>query len=50
MYFRALREKIRKKKAIIAVVGLGYVGMPLLAQFYKKGFSTIGIDIDKKKF
>ena len=23
--------------------------MPLLAQFYKKGFSTIGIDIDKKK-
>ena len=49
MYFRALREKIRKKKAIIAVVGLGYVGMPLLAQFYKKGFSTIGIDIDKKK-
>ncbi len=49
MYFRALREKIKKKKAIIAVVGLGYVGMPLLAQFYKKGFNTIGIDIDEKK-
>ena len=49
MYYQTLRKKIKKKKAIIAVVGLGYVGMPLLAQFYKKDFNTIGIDIDKKK-
>ena len=40
MYYQTLRKKIKKKKAIIAVVGLGYVGMPLLAQFYKKNFNA----------
>ena len=49
MYYQALKKKIKQKKAIVAIVGLGYVGMPLLARFYEKGFNTIGIDIDKKK-
>ena len=49
MYYQVLKEKINNKKSVIAVIGLGYVGLPLLIQFYKKGFNSIGIDIDKKK-
>ena len=37
------------KKATIAVIGLGYVGLPLLIQFYRKGFQCIGLDNDRKK-
>ncbi|CUS78002.1 UDP-N-acetyl-D-glucosamine dehydrogenase [Candidatus Kryptonium thompsonii] len=44
-----LEEKIIKKKAKIGVVGLGYVGLPLAVEYASKGFTTIGIDIDKSK-
>ena len=44
-----LIRKIKQKKATIGVVGLGYVGLPLALEFCKKGFKTIGIDIDKQK-
>ena len=36
------------KKTSIAIVGLGYVGLPLLIEFSKK-FKTIGFDINKKR-
>ncbi len=44
-----LRSKINSKKINIAIVGLGYVGLPLLKTLSKKGFNTFGIDTDKKK-
>ena len=44
-----LKQKILSKKAVIAVIGLGYVGLPLTVEFAKKGFSVIGIDTDKEK-
>jgi UDP-N-acetyl-D-glucosamine dehydrogenase len=44
-----LLEKICTKKARCAVVGLGYVGLPLLCEFAKADFETIGIDIDESK-
>lgn len=44
-----LIEKINTKKAVIGVVGLGYVGLPLSLEFSKNGFKTIGFDIDEKK-
>lgn len=34
---------------IIAVIGLGYVGLPLAVEFSKKGFQVIGFDIDEKR-
>ncbi len=43
------QDKIRKKKAIIAVIGLGYVGLPLAVEFAKKGFSSLGVDLDVNK-
>ena len=48
-YYTILKNKIKQKKAKICVIGLGYVGMPLIKSFSKKGFKTIGIDKDLKK-
>ncbi|MFI5263634.1 MAG: nucleotide sugar dehydrogenase [Candidatus Kapaibacterium sp.] len=45
----ALEEKLKSKKAKIGIVGLGYVGLPLAVEFARKGFSTVGIDLDKRK-
>lgn len=46
---KTLKEKIKKKKAKIGVIGLGYVGLPLALLFAKKGFRVTGIDIDKDR-
>src|SRR5574342_308296 len=42
-------DKLDNKSAVIGVVGLGYVGLPLLLCFVEKGFHVIGLDIDAKK-
>ncbi len=39
----------RQRSAIIAVVGLGYVGLPLCLQFARSGANVIGLDIDARK-
>ena len=44
-----LLERIKKHEAVVGVVGLGYVGLPLLIEFVDQGFKTIGFDIDEKK-
>jgi UDP-N-acetyl-D-glucosamine dehydrogenase len=44
-----LLEKFDNKTATVGVVGLGYVGLPLLLCFVEKGFHAIGLDIDSKK-
>ena len=38
-----------KKKKAIAIIGLGYVGLPLAAAFGKKGYEVIAYDINKKR-
>ena len=45
----ALIEKINNKTAIIGVVGLGYVGLPLMLRFIEIGYRVLGIDIDQAK-
>ncbi|HUF82750.1 MAG TPA: nucleotide sugar dehydrogenase, partial [Burkholderiales bacterium] len=45
----ALIERIRAKTAVVGVVGLGYVGLPLICRFADAGFKTIGFDIDPAK-
>jgi UDP-N-acetyl-D-glucosamine dehydrogenase len=44
-----LKSKISSKQAKIGVIGLGYVGLPLVVAFAQKGFSVLGFDIDKHK-
>jgi len=45
----SLIEKIRRKDASLAVIGLGYVGLPLLVEYARAGYRTVGIDIDAEK-
>ncbi len=44
-----LLSKINKKKILIGVIGLGYVGLPLSILFAKNKFRVIGFDKNKKK-
>lgn len=49
MYYKALKEKILHKRISTCIVGLGYVGLPLLELLIKNKIKCIGIDKDKKK-
>jgi UDP-N-acetyl-D-glucosamine dehydrogenase len=44
-----LQEKIVSKKAKVAVIGLGYVGLPLAISFAQKGYTVFGIDTNQKR-
>jgi len=44
-----LIEKIKKQKAVIGVIGLGYVGLPLVREFTSSGMNVIGFDVDQSK-
>jgi len=44
-----LRKRIKHRDACVAIIGLGYVGLPLSIRFSEEGFKTIGFDIDKEK-
>lgn len=40
---------IQKKRYTVGIVGLGYVGLPLMWTFHEEGFPVIGFDIDESK-
>lgn len=44
-----LLQKLNEKKATIGVVGLGYVGLPLMLRYCEVGYKVIGFDIDQRK-
>ncbi len=44
-----LLDRIRSRRARIGIIGLGYVGLPLLIRFCEEGFRTTGFDIDPDK-
>jgi UDP-N-acetyl-D-glucosamine dehydrogenase len=44
-----LLAKIASKKAHVVVIGIGYVGLPLVAEFVRAGFRTTGLDNDPEK-
>jgi UDP-N-acetyl-D-glucosamine dehydrogenase len=44
-----LLEKINSRDARLSVIGLGYVGLPLLVEFAHAGFKTVGVDVDGDK-
>lgn len=46
---RALEQKISSRTAVIGVIGLGYVGLPLVNAFHQGGFPVIGFDVDGRK-
>lgn len=48
-YFKSLEKKLHQKKSVIGVIGLGYVGLPLMISAFKSGLNIIGFDIDDTK-
>jgi UDP-N-acetyl-D-glucosamine dehydrogenase len=44
-----LLSKIEQRTAKIGIIGLGYVGLPLVLEFVKSGFPTVGFDLDAEK-
>jgi UDP-N-acetyl-D-glucosamine dehydrogenase len=44
-----LMQLIQQRRANVAVIGLGYVGLPLALTFAKAGFYVVGIDSDEEK-
>ncbi|MGJ7092067.1 nucleotide sugar dehydrogenase [Morganella morganii] len=44
-----LSEKISNNSAVVAIIGMGYVGLPLMLRYSEIGFKVIGFDIDKNK-
>lgn len=48
-YFRSLKKKIEKREAKLAIIGVGYIGLPLALAFTEKKFSVFALDIDEEK-
>jgi UDP-N-acetyl-D-glucosamine dehydrogenase len=46
---QSLLASIRAKSATVGVIGLGYVGLPLVRAFVHSGFRTLGFDVDDDK-
>jgi UDP-N-acetyl-D-glucosamine dehydrogenase len=46
---RELLEKIKDKRARVGIIGLGYVGLPLVLRFCEVGFRVLGFDTDANK-
>ncbi len=45
----SLVEKFARKEAVVGIVGLGYVGLPLLLRYAEAGFQVVGFDVDPVK-
>ncbi|MCC6239986.1 MAG: nucleotide sugar dehydrogenase [Phycisphaerales bacterium] len=46
---KTLAGKIENKQAVVGVIGLGYVGLPLLKAFHAAGYPVVGFDVDGRK-
>jgi len=46
---KSLCRKIESKKALVGVIGLGYVGLPLVREFTRSGMKVLGFDVDAAK-
>ncbi|MEO0136205.1 MAG: nucleotide sugar dehydrogenase [candidate division WOR-3 bacterium] len=44
-----LKQLIRSKKAKVGIIGMGYVGLPLALELCRRGFTVLGVDIDKQR-
>src|SRR6185503_15518301 len=44
-----LEKKLKARTAHVGVIGLGYVGLPLLVELARAGFKATGVDLDERK-
>jgi len=45
----AIEQRIHQKKAVVGIMGMGYVGLPLARTFGNRGFFTLAFDVDPRK-
>jgi UDP-N-acetyl-D-glucosamine dehydrogenase len=45
----SLLERLKERRAVIGIVGLGYVGLPLMLRFNEVGYRVLGFDVDTDK-
>src|SRR5947209_1437262 len=45
-----LRDALRARTARLAVVGMGYVGLPMAIEFARSGFEVLGIEVDPDRY
>ncbi len=46
---KILAERISNREYTVGIIGLGYVGLPLLLRFGEAGFKVLGFDVDREK-
>lgn len=46
---KSVLDKISNKSTVIGIIGMGYVGLPLMLRFVEAGYKVLGFDIDQKK-
>ncbi len=44
-----LLDRLKSKEAVIAIIGMGYVGQPLAVRYSQVGFKVLGFDVDRHK-
>ena len=49
MSHTSLEDKLRARAARIAIIGLGYAGLPMGVEFARAGFSVLGYDVDRAR-
>lgn len=42
-------SRFQRQQAHVAVIGLGYVGLPLAVSFAQAGYQVTGVDLDRRK-
>lgn len=47
--YNNLLNLIEKKGAAIGIIGLGYVGLPIVLRFCEEGYKVVGFDVDEEK-
>src|SRR5215469_7524558 len=48
-HFSELKSKIEERRAKVAIIGMGYVGLPLALLYSDRKFPVTGFDIDERK-
>jgi UDP-N-acetyl-D-mannosaminuronic acid dehydrogenase len=49
MHLHELRDKIESKESKLAVIGLGYVGLPVACAFAEAGFNVVGVERQEER-